>query len=87
MRPILAKILKKDRVVIRKTDDESTRYAKQMLRQKKFSFFTEKEKEQQRILEARQADVKKLAHMHRLLNTNYNRNELVLNTAHLDKRK
>lgn len=66
MRPILAKILKKDRVVVRKTDDELTRMAKYKLRDKQLTKFLQKEKEQKMIIDSKTPEIKKLIHMYRL---------------------
>ena len=77
MRPIIAKILKKDRIVIRKTDSEEIRYAKHLLREKKNKEFKKNEEDYNKLLEARSADVKKLEHIYKLKNTNYDRNELM----------
>jgi hypothetical protein len=66
MRPILAKLFKKDRVIIRKTDDELTRMAKYKLRDKQLSRYLQKEKEQKMILDSKTPEIKKLIHMYRL---------------------
>lgn len=87
MKQLIAKFLKKDRVIIHKTDPEEIRYAKHLLRQKNATNFKKKEEEQKKLLEARSADVKKLEHIYKLKNTNYDRNELLFYSDFLhDKR-
>lgn len=58
MRPILAKILKKDKVVIRKTDNEVTRLKKYFLREYKQKEVEKGLEKESKILESRSADIK-----------------------------
>ena len=87
MKHIIAKILKKDQLVIRKTDDELLRFKKLKLREKKLSNYIQKQKEEEKVIESKSAEIKKLQHMYRMQNLNMDRNELLVDWDFLHEKK
>ncbi|CAI2374867.1 unnamed protein product [Moneuplotes crassus] len=78
MRPLLAKLLKKDKIVIRKSDNDIDRFRKLKLKQKAYENYVKNAPKNERI-----ADIDPLM----LKNYNHDRNELFIDAPHLFKRK
>lgn len=78
MRPLLAKLLKKDRIVIRKTDSDITRMRKLTLKDKIYKEYAQNAPKNERLDEIDPLMLK---------NFNHDRNEIAILSPHLFKRK